>query len=137
VFSNGSNIKKYCKENNIEYFSCYETNVIDIDTKQIKNNKINILEQFNIYGDCKETIIYNSNFQEIIEKIKKNMKMIPSNGKENKYYNVELYEDIIYLLDGSVVYDIGYKNIMDSNLDITYLFYERVLLITNIPILTY
>ena len=76
VFTIGSNIKKYCKDNNIEYYKCFGNNKLDIDISQVQNNKISILEQFDEQGLCKETLIYHNCFDELIANLKKQMELI-------------------------------------------------------------
>lgn len=137
IFSDGSNVKKYCKDNNIEYFECYSNRKINIDMEKIKNDKINLMEDCDMYGDCKETIIYDFDCEVTLNKIKENMKSIPSRYEENKYCNVELFEKTKHLLNGSVVYEFSYNKIVDNMEDITDMFYNKVLVITNIPIITY
>ena len=139
VFTIGSNIKKYCKDNNIEYYKCYGDNKLDVDMFQVQNNKISILEQFDEQGLCKETLIYHNCFDELVADLKKQMELIECcNG--NGYINevkVLVTED--KLLDGSVVYHIGYTKVIDNDTgeDITNIFYDSYSLITNIPIIDY
>ena len=119
VFTIGSNVKKYCKDNNIEYYKCFDNNKLDIDISQVQNNKISILEQFDEQGLCKETLIYHNCFGELIADLKKQMELIECC---NKYINeviVLVTED--KLLDGSVLYHIGYaKVINNTDADITH-----------------
>jgi hypothetical protein len=139
VFTIESNIKKYCKDNNIEYYKCYDDNKLDVDMFQVQNNKISILEQFDEQGLCKETIIYHNCFDELIADLKKQMEIIPCcNG--NGYINevkVLVTED--KLLNGSVVYHMGYAKVIDNETgeDITNMFYNGYTLITNISIINY
>ena len=139
VFTIGSNIKKYCKNNNIEYYKCFENNKLDVDISKIQNNKISILEQFDEQGLCKETIIYHNCFDELIADLKKQMELIECcNG--NGYINeVMVLVTESKLLDGSVVYHIGYAKVLDNDTgeDITNMFYDGYSLITNIPIIDY
>jgi hypothetical protein len=139
VFTEKSNIKKYFKDNNIKYYDFYSDNKLDIDMFQIKNNKINILEQYDEQGLYKETIIYYDNFDEIINNLKEEMKIIPcSNGKG--YINiVEVFITKEKLLDESIIYHIKYTKIIDNdtNEDITHMFYDSYTFITNIPIIYY
>jgi hypothetical protein len=143
VFTIGSNIKKYCKDNNIKYYKCFEDNkdnkLLDIDISQVQNNKISILEQFDEQGLCKETLIYHNCFDELIADLKKQMELIECcNG--NGYINeVEVLVTKNELLDGSVVYHIGYTKVIDNDTgeDITNIFYDSYSLITNIPIINY
>ena len=139
VFTIGSNVKKYFKDNNIEYYKCFDNNKLDIDISQVQNNKINILEQFDEQGLCKETLIYHNCFGELIADLKKQMELIEcSNG--NGYINeVKVLVTENKLLDGSVLYHIGYAKVIDNDTgeDITYMFYDSYSLITNIPIINY
>ena len=139
VFTIGSNIKKYCKDNNIEYYKCFDNNKLDIDMSQVQNNKISILEQFDEQGLCKETLIYHNCFDELIADLKKQMELIKCcNG--NGYINeVEVLVTKNELLDGSVVYHIGYTKVIDNDTgeNITNIFYDSYSLITNIPIIDY
>jgi hypothetical protein len=143
VFTIGSNIKKYCKDNNIKYYKCFDDNknnkLLDIDISQVQNNKISILEQFDEHGLCKETLIYHNCFDDFIADLKKEMELIECfNG--NGYINevkVLVTED--KLLDESVLYRIGYAKVIDNDTgeDITDMFYDNYSLITNIPIIDY
>ena len=139
VFTIGSNIKKYFKDNNIEYYKCYGDNKLYIDISKVQNNKINILEQFDEQGLCKETLIYHNCFDELVADLKKQMELIECcNG--NGYINeVEVLVTKNELLDGSVVYHIGYTKVIDNDTgkDITNIFYDSYSLITNIPIIDY
>jgi hypothetical protein len=143
VFTIGSNIKKYCKDNNIKYYKCFDdnknNNKLYIDISKVQNNKISILEQFDEQGLCKETLIYHNCFDELVADLKKQMELIECcNG--NGYINevkVLVTED--KLLDGSVLYRIGYAKVIDNDTgeDITDVFYDNYSLITNIPIINY
>jgi hypothetical protein len=139
VFTIGSNIKKYCKDNNIEYYKCFDNNKLNIDMFKVQNNKISILEQFDEQGLCKETIFYHNCFDELIVDLKKQMELIECcNG--NGYINdVKILITKSELLNGSVVYHIGYDKIIDNDTceDITNMFYDSYSLITNIPIIDY
>jgi len=142
VFTIESNIKKYFKDNNIEYYNCYgnnDNNKLDIDISQVQNNKISILEQFDSQGLCKETLIYHNCFDELVADLKKQMELIECcNG--NGYINeVKVLVTKNKLLDGSVVYHIGYAKVIDNDTgeDITYMFYDGYSLITNISIINY
>lgn len=139
VFTIGSNIKKFFKDNNIEYYECYGDNKLDIDISQVQNNKINILEEFDEQGLCKETIIYHNCFEELIANLKKQMELIPC-CNTNEYINeVKVLVTKDKLLDGSVVYHIGYAKVIDNDTgeDITHMFYDGYSLITNISIIHY
>lgn len=139
VFTIESNVKKYFKDNNMEYYKYYGDNKLHIDIFQVKNNKINILEQFDEQGLCKETLIYHNCFDELIADLKKQMELIECcNG--NGYINevkVLITED--KLLDDSIVYHISYAKVIDNDTgkDITNIFYHSYSLITNIPIIDY
>jgi hypothetical protein len=140
VFTIESNIKKYCKDNNINYYKFYGDHKLDIDISQVQNNKISILEQFDEQGLLhKETLIYHNCFDELIADLKKKMELIQCcNG--NGYINevkVLVTED--KLLDGSVVYHMGYAKVIDNETgeDITNMFYYGYTLITNISIINY
>ena len=139
VFTIGSNIKKYCKDNNIEYYKCFDNNKLDIDMSQVQNNKISILEQFDEQGLCKETLIYHNCFNELIADLKNQMELIECcNG--NGYINeVKVLVTENKLLDGSVLYHIGYAKVIDNDTgeDITHMFYYGYSLITNISIINY
>jgi hypothetical protein len=139
VFTIGSNIKKYFKDNNIEYYKCYGDNKLYIDISKVQNNKINILEQFDEQGLCKETLIYHNCFDELVADLKKQMELIECcNG--NGYINeVKVLVTKDKLLDGSVVYHIGYAKVIDNDTgeDITHMFYYGYSLITNISIINY
>jgi len=142
VFTIESNIKKYFKDNNIEYYNCYgnnDNNKLDIDISQVQNNKISILEQFDSQGLCKETLIYHNCFDELVADLKKQMELIECcNG--NGYINeVKVLVTKNKLLNGSVVYHIGYAKVIDNDTgeDITYMFYDGYSLITNISIINY
>ncbi len=39
TFFKGSNIRKYFRDNNIEYWECYEDYELDVIFEKIKNNK--------------------------------------------------------------------------------------------------
>ena len=131
VFTIGSNIKKYCKYNNIEYYKCFGNNKLDIDISQVQNNKISILEQFDEQGLCKETLIYHNCFYE--------MELIECFNGIGYINEVTVLVTESKLLDGSVLYHIGYARVFDNDTgeDITYMFYDSYSLITNIPIINY
>ena len=139
VFTIGSNIKKYCKDNNIVYYKCFGDNKLDIDISQVQNNRISILEEFDEQGLRKETLIYYNCFDKLIADLKKQMELIECcNG--NGYINeVSVLVTESKLLDGSVLYHIGYSRILDNDTgeDITNMFYDGYSLITNIPIVDY
>jgi len=137
VFTFGSNIKKYCKDNNIEYYKCVENNILDIDMSQVQNNKITILEKFDAQGLCKQTIIYHNCFNELIVDLKKQMELIPCDNNNEYISEVEVLVTENKLLNGCVVYNIGYTKIIynDTGKDITNMFYDGYSLITNIPII--
>jgi len=139
VFTIGSNIKKYCKDNNIEYYKCFDNNKLDIDISQVQNNKISILEQFDEQGLCKETLIYHNYFDELIADLKKQMELIECCNGTGYINEVKVLVSKNELLDGSVLYDIGYAKVIDNDTgeDITYMFYDSYSLITNIPIINY
>jgi len=139
VFTIGSNIKKYCKDNNIEYYKCFDNNKLDIDIFQVQNNKISILEQFDEQGLCKETLIYHNYFDELIADLKKQMELIECCNGTGYINEVKVLVSKNELLDGSVLYDIGYAKVIDNDTgeDITYMFYDSYSLITNIPIINY
>jgi hypothetical protein len=139
VFTNESNLKKYFKNNNLEYYKCYSDKKLDIDISQVKNNKISILEEYDEQGLCKETLIYHNCFDELITNLKKQMKSIERSDGNGYINNIIFSISKKELLDGSVIYGIGYDKIIDENTgeDITYLFYNSYLLATNIPIINY
>ena len=139
VFTIGSNIKKYCKDNNIEYYKCFDNNKLDIDISQVQNNKISILEQFDEQGLCKETLIYHNCFDELIANLKKQMELIECFNGIGYINEVTVLVTESKLLDGSVLYHIGYARVFDNDTgeDITYMFYDSYSLITNIPIINY
>ena len=102
------------------------------------NGKINMMEKYDIYGDVKQTIIYDENFEELITNIKREMKSIPSSQENNKWCSVKLYGTKRNLLDGSSVYEIGYDKVFETDgTDITNMLYDKVLLIMDIPIINY
>ena len=139
VFTIESNIKKYCKDNNIVYYQCFGDNKLDIDISQVQNNRISILEQFDEQGLRKETLIYHNCFDKLIADLKKQMELIECcNG--NGYINeVTVLVTKSKLLDSSVLYHIGYARVLDNDTgeDITNIFYDCYSLITNIPIIDY
>jgi len=139
VFTIGSNIKKYCEDNNIEYCECFDNNKLNIDISQVQNNKISILEQFDEQGLCKETLIYYDYFDELIADLKKQMELIECCNGTGYINKVKVSVSKNELLDGSVLYHIGYAKIIDNNTgeDITHMFYDSYSLITNIPIINY
>jgi hypothetical protein len=141
VFTIGSNVKKYCKDNNIEYYKCFDNdnNKLDIDISQVQNNKINILEQFDEQGLCKETLIYHNCFGELIADLKKQMELIECCNGTGYINEVKVLVTENELLDGSVLYHIGYAKVIDNDTgeDITNMFYDGYSLITNIPIIDY
>jgi hypothetical protein len=123
VFTIESNIKKYCKDNNIEYYKCYDNNKLDIDISQVQNNKISILEQFDEQGLCKETLIYHNCFGELIADLKKQMELI------------ECCNGTGYINEVKVL--VTENKLLDGGEDITNMFYDGYSLITNIPIVDY
>ena len=139
VFTIGSNIKKYCKDNNIEYYKCFDNNKLDIDISQVQNNKISILEQFDEQGLCKETLIYHNCFGELIANLKKQMELIECCNGTGYINEVKVLVTENKLLDESVLYRIGYAKVIDNDTseDITDMFYDCYSLITNIPIINY
>ena len=141
VFTIGSNVKKYCKDNNIEYYKGYGNNKLDIDMSQVQNNKISILEKFDEQGLCEETLIYHNCFNELIADLKKQMKLIPCCNGNGYINNVKVLVTENKLLDGSILYNIGYAEVIDNDTgeDITDIFTycESYSLITNIPIIDY
>ena len=139
VFTIGSNVKKYCKDNNIEYYKCFGNNKLDIDISQVQNNKISILEQFDEQGLCKETLIYHNCFGELIADLKKQMELIECCNGTGYINEVKVLVTENKLLDGSVLYCISYAKVIDNDTgeDITDMFYDEYSLITNIPIIDY
>ena len=139
VFTIGSNVKKYCKDNNIEYYKCFDNNKLDIDISQVQNNKISILEQFDEQGLCKETLIYHNCFGELIADLKKQMELIECCNGTGYINEVKVLVTENKLLDGSVLYRISYAKVIDNDTgeDITDMFYDVYSLITNIPIIDY
>ena len=139
VFTIVSNIKKYCKDNNIEYYKCFGDNKLDIDISQVQNNKISILEQFDEQGLCKETLIYHNCFDKLIADLKKQMELIECCHGNGYINEVTVLVTESKLLDGSVLYHIGYAKVLDNytGKDITDMFYDCYSLITNIPIVDY
>jgi len=139
VFTIGSNIRKYCKDNNIEYYKCFDNNKLDIDISQVQNNKISILEQFDEQGLCKETLIYHNCFGELIANLKKQMELIECCNGTGYINEVKVLVTENKLLDESVLYRIGYAKVIDNDTseDITDMFYDCYSLITNIPIINY
>jgi len=132
-------LNKYFKDNKIGYTYKYEEwQKMFYEPEKVRNNKINIMEQYDIYGDVKQTVIYDEDFIELLAVIKRGMKIIPYRFGENEYCTVELYEKICDLLDGSTVYEIGYKKIFEPDgTELTDILCEKVLLITNVPIISY
>jgi hypothetical protein len=112
---------------------------LDIDISQVQNNKINILEQFDEQGLCKETLIYHNCFGELIADLKKQMELIECCNGTGYINKVKVLVTENKLLDGSVLYCIGYAKVIDNDTgeDITNMFYDSYSLITNIPIIDY
>ena len=143
VFTIGSNIKKYCKDNNIKYYKCFDDNkdnkLLDIDISQVQNNKISILEQFDEQGLCKETLIYHNCFDKLIADLKKQMELIECYHGNGYINEVTVLVTESKLLDDIVLYRIGYDKVIDNDTseDITDMFYDCYSLITNIPIINY
>ena len=139
VFTVDSDIKKYCKDNNIKYYKCFDKNKMDIDMSQVKNNKISILEQFDEQGFCKKTLIYHNCFGELIADLKKQMELIPCWNGTGYINEVKVLVTENKLLDESVLYRIGYARVIDNDTgkDITNMFSDCYSLITNIPIIDY
>lgn len=139
VFTVGSNVRKYCKDNNIEYYKWFDDNKLDINMSQVQNNKISILKQFDAQGLCKETIIYHNCFNELIADLKKQMELIECCNGNGYINNVKVLVTEDKLLDGSILYNIGYAKVIDNDTgeDITHMFYDGYSLITNIPIIDY
>ena len=139
TFTIDSDIDKYFKDNKIGYTYKYkEYQKMFYEPEKVRNNKINIMEKYDIYGDVKQTVIYDEDFIELLTVIKRGMKIIPYRFGENEYCTVELYEKKCDLLDGSTVYEIGYNKVFEPDeTDITDMLYDTVLLIINIPIISY
>ena len=139
IFTSSSDIKKFCDDKGLEQFEYYHMHKLDIDFEKVTNNKISILEECNIYGWWKQTIIYGNNYVELLDKIKEKMKIIPSREHENEYCNVELFESVEKTDSNDIIrYYIRYKKITSPDgEDITHMFYDTYCLITNIPIIDY
>ena len=139
VFTIGSNVKKYFEDNNIKYYKWYGDKILDIDMLQVYNNKISILKQFDSQGLCKETLIYHNCFDELIADLKKQMELIPCRNGNGYINEVTVLVTENKLLNGCVVYHIGYTKVIDNDTgeDITYMFYDGFCLITNMPIIDY
>lgn len=139
IFTSGSDIKKFCDDKDLDQFEYYHIHKLDIDYEKVTNNKISILEECGIYGCWKQTIIYENNYVELLDKIKENMKIIPSREYENEYCNVELFESVEKNDSTNIIrYYIVYKKITSPDgEDITQMFYDSFGLITNIPIIDY
>lgn len=141
VFTKGSNIKKYCEENNQDYDQCLNDNLIDIDMASVKNSRVSILEKYDNEGKRKQKIIYDCQPKKMLEDLKRQMETDAiSFGK--KYG--EVIDEIKFhvskheILDGSSVYCLEYDEII--NLDgenIKDSICESYTLIANIPIIDY
>lgn len=141
VFRKNADIKKYLKDMGYEYWKYYKSDAdITLFISETRLNessgRINILENIDMYGNTKSRIIYDEDIENIMENVKKNMKLIPSSLEEDKFCEVELCEETYNLLDGSTIYTISYIKVSDIDGKDVFID-DSVRLIKNVPIIDY
>lgn len=141
VFRKNANIKKYLKDNGYEYWQYYESDAnIPLFVSETRLNessgRINILEHNDMYGDIESRIIYDEDIENVMETIRKNMRLLPSRLEEGKFCEVELYEKTCNLLDGSAVHVIGFKKVTDIDGEEPFIC-DHVCLFKNVPVIDY
>jgi hypothetical protein len=148
VFRKNANIKKYLKDKGYELWQYYKSADYDYDDDDYRklfvsetklnesSGRINILEHNDMYGDTKSRIIYDEDIENVMETIRKNMKLHPSGLEEGKFCDVELYEKTCNLLDGSTVHVIGFKKVTDIDGEELFIC-DHVCLIKNVPVIDY
>ena len=148
VFKKSANIKKYLKDMGHELWQYYKPSDYDYDDDDYRklfvntaklnesSGRINILEHNDTYGDIKSRIIYNEDIENVMETVRKNMRLLPSSLEEGKFCKVELYEAIYNLLDGSTMHLIGFKKETDIDGKESFI-NEHVCLIKNVPVIDY
>ena len=148
VFKKNSNIKKYLKDKGYELWQYYKPSDYDYDDDDYRklfvsetrlnksSGRINILEHNDMYGDTKSSIIYDEDIENVMETIRKNMRLLPSGLEEGKFCDVELYEKTCNLLDGSAVHVIGFKKVTDIDGEEPFIC-DHVCLFKNVPVIDY
>lgn len=127
-FEDGSNIKTYCE--NIGVYHYHKTPLY----VNKKAKRVNLLEKYDCYGDCKMEIIDNNNIESALIKIEYDMMNISSRTNERNC-DVTLCKTTNQLMDGSIVYEHWYKSVKDGENDITRMFFGNINLIINAPII--